>query len=347
MKIGFIYYTFYPVSGGASVHGYNLAKELHSLGYDLYKINGDPDPFTTKMNNPVTGIFKILANCDLIYIRMDYFLNLRNLVSLFALARGKKIVVEINSPSDELYLFGHGDKYIGYIDRIMSKILRKADAVLTVSEPLKKYCTDALKLDNIQVVENGGEIFNESELSANKDVKEELSSIKKKYPKIIVWSGSVNEMQDLSTIQRIAESQVKKTAVILIAKENINESDIPTSVENLFIFNDLARDDVKYVISNSHIGLALYNEYPWSRWGFYNSSLKIFEYLNNGLLTITNTAGTDAQRAYPNFRSIGSVNDMVKEIDSYTPQSFTVPAPRTWGDVARETSEILQKVKKG
>lgn len=344
MKIGFIYYTFYPVSGGASVHGYNLAKELHKLGYDLYKINGKEDPYTHKLENPVTGIFWILANCDVIYIRMDYFLNLRNLVSLFALAGRKKIVVEINSPSDELHLFGRSGKYIRFADRIMRHILKRTDAVITVSEPLKTYCEEALKLDNVHVIENGGEVFSESGLEAGGDVKEKLSQIRQEYSKIVVWSGSLNEMQDLSDIQKITESQKGLTAVIVIVKEDLKEGDFPTSMRNLFIFKDLSREDVKYVVSQSDIGLALYSEYPWSRWGFYNSSLKIFEYLNNGLLTITNTGGTNVQRSYPNFCHVDGVDDMIGRIEAYSSQTFEIPVLRTWRDVAEETSQIIQKV---
>ncbi|WP_234571606.1 glycosyltransferase [Rhodohalobacter sp. 614A] len=347
MKIGFIYYTFYPVSGGASVHGYNLAKELHAMGYELYKINGAADPFTTKLQNPVSGIFRILASCDVIYIRMDYFLNLRNLVSLFAIAGRKKIIVEINSPSDELHLFGRSGKYIRLADRIMRNILKHADAVITVSESLKKYCKEALNLDKVYVVENGGEIFPVSDYAVSKEVEEKFVRIRQKYSKIVVWSGSLNEMQDLSGIQKIAESQKEHTAVILIVKEDLKEGAYPTSLQNLFVFKNLSRDDVKYIISKSDIGLALYSEYPWSRWGFYNSSLKIFEYLNNGLLTITNTEGTRSQNSYPNFRFVENMDEMIRVIENHTPGAFEIPAPRTWRDVAEETSQIIQKVVQG
>ena len=104
MKIGFIYYTFYPVTGGASVHGYNLAKELSKKGYKLYKINGEPDPYTNRLKHPIPGLFWIMANCDLIYIRMDYFLYLRNFVSILTLLSGKKMIVELNNPSDCTFL---------------------------------------------------------------------------------------------------------------------------------------------------------------------------------------------------------------------------------------------------
>lgn len=345
MKIGFIYYTFYPVTGGASVHGYNLAKELSKRGYKLYKINGEADPYTNRLKNPITGLFWIMANCDVIYIRMDYFLYLRNFVSILTLLSGPKLIVELNNPSDELHLFGRGDKYIRFVDRIISKILKRADAVITVSEPLKMFCEKALQLKNVHVIENGGEIFKNEQDDASKEVKEKIERIKEKYPKIVVWSGSANNMQDLGKLDAIAESQRGQSAVVLIIKEDEHQNThLPDSAENLFLFKNLPRVDVKYIISNSDIGLALYKSYPWSRWGFYNSSLKIFEYLNNGLLTITNTEGTPVQRSYSNFRSVQSNEEIISLIDQFDKNSFEVGDPRTWGDVAEETSKIIEQV---
>jgi len=345
MKIGFIYYTFYPVTGGASVHGYNLAKELTELGYKLYKINGDPDPYTHLLKNRVAGIFWMLANCDLIYIRMDYFLNFRNLISLLSLISGKKLIVELNNPSDELHLFGRGKTYIRMADRIISKILHRADAVITVSEPLKTYCKEALKLtENVHVIENGGQIFPDELKGSDEKIKKKILEIKKNYSNIVVWSGSSNSMQDLSDIQTLAKAQEGRSAFILIIHED-REIDAATVVnENLFIFKNLPRNDVKYIIASSDVGLALYNEYPWSRWGFYNSSLKIFEYLNNGLLTISNKSGTPVQQSYPNFVTINSTKEIISVLDRFNKSSFNLENPRTWSDVARETSTIIQQV---
>lgn len=344
MKIGYIYYTFYPVTGGASVHGFNLAKELYQQGHELFKINGAPDPYTHRLKNPVSGLFWIMGNCDLVYIRMDYFLYLRNFVSILALMMRKKFVVELNNPSDELHLFGRGQRYIGFADKIMSKILQRADAIITVSEPLKNYCEEELSLKNVHIIENGGELFDGDTDAVSREVVENIKEIQEDYSKIVVWSGSANNMQDLEKMEEIAKSQRKKSAVILIIKEDPQINTLPETKENLFVFKNLHREEVKYIISNSDIGLALYRDYPWSRWGFYNSSLKIYEYLNNGLLTITNTEGTEVQKSYPNFRSAKKNEDIIRWIDQYEGGTFEIQNPRTWSVVAEETSQILEQV---
>jgi hypothetical protein len=275
---------------------------------------------------------------------MDYFLNLRNFLSVLTLFRGKKMIIELNNPSDELHLFGRGERYIRFVDRVVSKILKRADAVITVSEPLKRFCEEALQLENVHVIENGGEIFIESREDVSTGIKQKMEEIKQSYQKTIVWSGSANNMQDLKKLEKIAESQRDRSAVICIIKVDEEKGKVPSSAENLFVFKNLPRSDVKHIISNSDIGLALYREYPWSRWGFYNSSLKIFEYLNNGLLTITNTEGTEIQQSYPNFKSADSVEEIVKLIEQSDQYLFEVDNLRTWSEVAEETSQIIQQV---
>ena len=344
MKIGFLYYNFYPVVGGASVHGFHLAKELSKLGYDLYKLNGEADPYTKKLKNPVTGFFWMMRNCDLIYVRMDYFINRRNLLALFALMSKKKVIVELNSPSDELHLFDRSKKYISRIDRVMSSVLNKAEAVIVVSNPIQTYCEKELGLQNVHVIENGGTQFavNPNKVSGN--LKKTVSDIRNKYQKIVVWSGSPNKMQDFELLNEIANSQQEDTAFVLIVKDEKNDLDLQAELENLFLFKNLARDDVEFLIASADIGLALYDDYPWSRWGFYNSSLKIFEYLNNGLLTITNREGTDVQKKYPNFRFARNSEEILTFVDEYSGKTEKPKTIRTWKHVAEQTSNIIEEV---
>jgi len=344
MKIGYLYYTFYPVTGGASVHGYYLAKELKKLGYELVKLNGEPDPWTTRLKNPVTGFFRMLRECDLIYVRMDYFLNPRNFLGLMAILTGKKVIVELNSPSDELYLFGRSKKYISRIDKIMAAILKRADSVIVVSCPIKAFCETELGLKNVQVIENGGVRFETKRDDISDELKEKIGQIRNRFERVIVWSGSANDMQDLELLHEIADAQRKTSALLIIAKDENKRLEQLEASGNVFLFRQLQRKEVEFLIDSADIGLAFYGDYSWSRWGFYNSSLKIFEFLNNGLFTITNRPGTKVQQSYPNFKYARNWDEILTFIESFEGKKEILPSARTWEDVAEETSNRIRKV---
>lgn len=346
-KVGFIYYTFYPVRGGASVHGFYLARGLSKLGYQLYKLNGDPDPWTTKIPRGLSGLLWILKHCDVIYVRMDHFItNPRNLIGMVALLTGKKVIVELNNPSDELHLFGWGKSYVRFVDRIYRRLLRRAGALIVVSEPLKTYCKQALGLNRISLIENGGEIFDIDAITPADPVRSKLEEIKKKFETVVIWAGSANQMQELKWVREIAAMAGPEAAVLLVVNEderNTQKTSMPEG-DNIFIFRNLDRTDVQYMILSSDVGLAFYKPYPWSRWGFYNSSLKIFEYLNNGLLTLTNIQGTGIQKRYPNFQLVNSPAQAVELIRQGDGVNSEVSFARTWDDVAKETARVIEDV---
>jgi hypothetical protein len=342
MKIGFIYYNFYPVTGGPSVHGYHLAKELSNLGYKLFKLNGAPDPHTTKLN-PVTGLFQILKNCDLIYVRMDYFLKIRNLITLIAITAGKKVLVELNSPSDELHLFGKNKRYIQKADRWMKSVLKRVDGVIVVSQPVKEYCEKKLELQNVHVIENGGEVFQPDPETITIGLRDQIMRIKNKFSSIAVWSGSVNRMQDLSLLEEVAKAKSSELALFVLTKEEGAEPPVFES-ENIFLFSNLTRQEVAYIIASSDIGLAFYDDYSWSRFGYYNSSLKVFEYLNNGLLTITNKPGSAIQALYPNFKVARNVQEILTFTENVKQNSPAGQNIRTWRHVAEETAQIIGEI---
>lgn len=353
MKIGYLYYDFYPVQGGASVHGYNLAKELTSLGYTLYKINGSEDPYTIKYKNRITGFFRILKESDVIYLRMDYFFKLRNLSSLFSLIAGKKLIIELNSPSDELYLFGKSLRYVMWVDFIVRLVLKRADAIVVVSEPIKRYCIEALSIkpEKVHVIENGGEVFHSNNITSDtakqrrrlKLLDRKIEEIRQEYNQIAIWAGSSNKMQDMNWLNEISEIQKDKTAFIIIVKEEKGE-EVDFENKNQFLFKNLSRNEVSKFILSSDVGLAFYDDYKWSRWGFYNSSLKIFEFLNNNLVTITNIEGTEIQRNYPNYMVAKNSETVLKILNSNYDRIPDRSQMRTWEDVSREVSEIIQQV---
>ncbi|MEX0770011.1 MAG: glycosyltransferase [Balneolaceae bacterium] len=347
-KIGFIYYTFYPVRGGASVHGYNLARELKKLGYDLYKLNGEPDPWTTKLSGSLSGLLWILKNCDVIYVRMDHFITQpRNLIGLISLLIGKKVIVELNNPSDELYLFGRGKRYIRFVDRLYRLFLSRARAVIVVSEPLKTYCKQVLGLQRTYVIENGGEIFDPDSINPSEEIRLKMETIRHRFDSVVVWAGSMNEMQELEWVREFAREAGSDMAVLFIVNDeggNHRQSGSPEE-DNIFIFRNPGRQDVKFLILSADAGLAFYKPYPWSRWGYYNSSLKIYEYLNNGLLTFTNIRGTDSQLHSSFFRNVDSPEQAVEQIRNRRHMKFSAAVgTRTWDQVAQETARVIEEV---
>ena len=350
MKIGYLYYTFYPVTGGASVHGYYLARELKKAGHTLYKLNGEKDPFTTKLTPSLKGALSILRNSDLIYARADFFLYPRNFLTALALLLGKKVVLELNSPSDELKLRGKSESYIRRTDKIAAWFFKRACSVIAVSEPVKRYCEEELGLSGVHVVENGGEPFQDPGKKASAEIRERAAEICKAYPVRVVWSGSANRMQNLSLLENVADADPGRVALLVLAKyEGVDRGEKPMIFQNdnVFSFERLPREDVEYLISVSTAGLAFYEDYSWCRWGFYNSSLKIFEYLNNGLITLTNTTGTPVQRKYPNFRHVPNSEDILKIIQDLPSEKPKMPENiRTWSDIGRETDRILKQALK-
>lgn len=326
------------------MHGYYLAKGLKKLGYDLYKINGEADPHTTLLNPKLTGIFRILKECDLIYVRMDFFINLRNLVTLAALMFGKKVVVELNSPSDEMHTFGKSRTYIERADRVMGFILRRSDRVIVINDIVKRYCTETMNLTNVTVIDNGGEVIDRSSLDVSEEIRAFTDQIRERFEKVVVWTGSANHLHDFETLKRIASSIGNHIAVVLIVRQE-NETMPESGLDNLFILKNLPRDDVKWIVSGSDIGLTFYSSFDWSRWGYYGSSTKTFEYLNNGLLTIANVRGTESQRRYPNYLYTENFNEIVEAIELHDKEDQAYKnSIRTWDDVAKETSGVFREV---
>ncbi|TVR15936.1 MAG: hypothetical protein EA391_09580 [Balneolaceae bacterium] len=344
MKIAYIYYNFYPVTGGASVHGYYLARELSNLGFELYKINGEADPYTKKLKNRIIGLIWMLRNCDLFYIRMDYFSNFRNLITNIALLFNRKVVVELNSPSDELHLFGKTEQQIRKADKRMAAVLKRVDAVIVMSSATKRYCQEALGLKNVHVIENGGEVFNSDVTKVSIPIQDTLKEIRKNSDVIVIWPGSLNSMQHVDMIREVSEKVSDRISFLVVTGDDSCRLQKKFG-DNVHIIHDASRADVEYMIVNSDAGLALYGDYSWCRWGFYNSSLKVFEYLNNGLETICNKEGSAVQQAYPNFHHIRNSDEIVTFLEETRTGRNTVSLPyRTWKDVALETSKILKEV---
>ena len=351
--IAFLYYTFYPVTGGATVHGYHLAKHLNRLGYRLLKINGAPDPHTEKLRATPKDLWRLLKESDLVYVRMDYFFNFRNLLGSLFMISSKKTVVELNCPSDELILFGRGRRWIRFVDRLYSSVLKRADSVICVSDAVRRYAEEGLGLREVHVIENGGEVFRKPDRERISEpvrqILERVSHDRKKKP-LVVWAGSKSQLQGTEWMRKMITLTGHRADFVMMIRgsEDNSTEKLASEAENLFILHDLSRSEVGALIRKADIGLAFYDSYDWSRWGFYLSSLKIYEFLNNGLLTITNIEGSPLQRRSPNLLMVTSPEEAAEAILTWRgqPGRPAIHPVRTWDVVAHETAAIFESILK-
>ena len=344
IRIAFFYNNFYPVKAGATVHGYNLAKELTNIGYEITTFNKIEDGFTAKKQRTLSNIISVFLNSDLIYVRHDLKINHKSyLVSLAKLFKTRSIV-ELNAPSDELLMNGRALTSVRRLDRYLKPFISLADAVIAVSDSVKQYCEEILDYHNVFVVPNGGEVIDIRRLKVSNNLTDRITSFKKDHDKLVIWSGTKRPWQAFSLVKQIVAASHSNIGFIMVS-DDLSVFEELRSYDNVYLFSNLPRDEVKYLIKTCNIGLALYGDYRLSRFGFFNSPLKYYEYLINGLHVVASPKGQMAKDRYDNLFHSEIASDIVKYIDNVnTSKSFRHMKFRSWEDVAKDLDSVIKRV---
>ena len=340
-KIAFFYSSFYPITGGASVHGYNLAKELHNLGYQIHVFQNQNDDFTVKHKRNILSVIWGILTCDIVYVRLPLSqkINLHYLVPKIAKLLGKKVIAELNSPSDEVISLGHSTEHKKKVDKALKNTCNNIDCIVTVSDENKIYCKEVLLVDNVVVIENGGEKFYVLEDEVTPNIVEKFNSIKVNFDKIILWSGNNFPWQGYNYIKELINKAPENFAFLIISNANLDLS----LYNNVFLFNNIKRKDLKYITINSHVGIAMYGNYSWSEYGFYGSPLKFYEYLANGLYVIASPQGQMKRKSSKNIFFSTDIDDIINFIKATPILNKENESYRNWKDVAMETNDIIKK----
>lgn len=343
-KILLVYPDFFPVNSGHKVHGFNLAKALFKHGFIVYSFNREKDGVTQSVRRSIRCFLKGLILSKYYYIRVSY--NFR-WVPFFYLARllRKKIIFELNAPPDELVSYGVMDKTpheLIELDHKLRSFLIRSDFVVNVSKPISDYCTDILKLpaDKIVTIENGGE-----EITFDKNaLKHEFINtleMTNNFKQVLIWSGSINPLQGVSDIESIVLNLPDTSLIIIVSDSDFNKSMV-FSKPNVLIFIKPTREELGYLFKKSNVGLALYkDDYSWSRIGFYQSSLKYYEYLANGLVVYCPPLGTMKTRN-PNVKNFNNLDELLKLINRQEEHVISDYPIRTWAGVRNELTGILE-----
>lgn len=336
-----MYPSFFPIKGGSSVHGYYLAKELNNLGYKLITFNQQDEGSFINYPYNLFNVLKAIVKADIVYLRISptgKSIYLPFLISLF----NKKFVIELNGPNDEYLITKNFSlKQVEKLDKKLSKALKFADAVITVSDEMKEYIEEYLHCKKVYVVSNGGSPVAQSEIAnENTDLKQTIDSFTGKFPKIALWSGTDYPWHNFKLISELIEQEPNQIGYIIISPKNVFDKYF-SHFNNVLHLENIDRKYIEYIIQKSHIGIALYGTYEWARFKkYYNSSLKYYEYIANGLGVLASPYGHMLREKHPNAFLSENATEMIQFIENYkksTPENF-----RSWKDVAIETDIILK-----
>jgi glycosyltransferase involved in cell wall biosynthesis len=278
MKIGFLHKvnTTPPRSGG-SVHTYQVSTYLAGQGHQLLALENELGPqFAKRFPRSISGLFGLIQEADLLYVRIDGRLGWE-VSQLFNVH--KPVVWEVNASLEE---FG-AQSEVRWRDRLGAPLrhlgAKHVSTALCVSQPLVEYAQD-LGVENTVLVPNGSDpqLFHPNVSTQNC------------YPGLenqfrVLWAGSTEySWHDFGIVLRCAKRLLLEdpaiSFVILGKRPDWITYALPS---NIHFIPPVPYQEVPAYFASAHVGLCLYHPISWSKYGFFFSPLKLFDYAASGV----------------------------------------------------------------
>lgn len=300
MEIGYMYdFEAYPPRGGNHVHAMELTQGFIREGHSVHVV-GDPTmPGVTCFGADEKALREFIESIDVLYVRIDarYTRFWEELRICFSMLNGLPVVWEINSPANEalayswlggrsvmvregpvrrLKRFIHAAMKVPgiYLEEVFrKKLARKVSAAVCVSASLSRYAAEDLSIRDALTLPNGGQLMTESEIRRRRENRHfegftVLYTGSAMYP----WQG----LDYLAEVITLAQVEVPDICFVLAVNQRV--PDLPET-DNVIVLEHLNRDEILDTICSSDACVSLHPEYPWSRYGFHNSPMKMFEYM--------------------------------------------------------------------
>jgi glycosyltransferase involved in cell wall biosynthesis len=340
VKIGFFYVPYYPPGIGGSIHGYYLVKALKKRGHQILSCLGDGNPDCINFERTLRGALKLAIQADVLYIRITgrpvhSFLEKSTLLKFlrpFALP----VVWEINAPVEELQASlppgPPRDSLIRHENRKRKTLAKLVDAGIGVSEVLQDYIQNVLHIKKAYTIANGSDPQLFSPLNPRETV---LTHFKDNF--IVFWMGSANTpWQGIDLILETARAMVDidpGVMFVLAAGDSLWEFPV---LKNLLVLRQVPYFDLPHYLAPADACLCLYKEYTWLEYGFYNSSLKLFDYMAAGKPVIASAMGQIKTVIRDGINGLLAGNDVQSIINGILELKQNPAKRRLLGDNARE-----------
>lgn len=364
MNIGLIYTKFYPLTSSASVHGYQLVSNFRKLEHQVNTIGIGTNNLTKDYPKGLKGILDFYRESDVIYIRINPWLknDWLTLAKIMSLGK-KKIVWEVNTPCEEIlanYEIGKVpdsvNKWVEGQNKKRKWLARFCDLSISVSEPLKKDMQDRFKIQNSHYIPNGSdpELFQPKKKNENNPLASVLAG---KF--VVVWAGNAAfKWQGTSLIGEVAtrmQALDKEVVFLYISNVSIYNQTILPNIISLGEINYLKLPEF---LNFADVALCLYSNYEWSPIGFYNSPLKMYDYMAMALPVIGSNIGQIAEvieEGKNGFLTDNKVDDIVEKLLFLKSNPLirkqvgkaarkTIETKYNWLETVKRTSQLIQDI---
>jgi glycosyltransferase involved in cell wall biosynthesis len=317
LRIGYLYdFQAHPPRGGNHVHAYELTQGFLAEGHSVATVDDPTMPGVDNYCSSPDELARFASNIDILYVRIDGRLLSKwpTLQLCMSLIKSKPVIWEINAPANESLAYswlsgrsvtdgGEGlwRKFrrwqhalrkkpgIKFEENFRRSMAKRVNAAICVSSSLSQYARKDLGIENVIILPNGGPLISRKEIE-QRGVKHSDNSFSVFYcgSAMYPWQG----LDYLTEVIKLAE--VEEPGIKFSLAVNQKHSSIPET-SNVTILEHLDRDQIFDAICSSDACVSIHPEYPWSKYGFHNSPMKLFEYMACARPSVTSNHGQMAE----------------------------------------------------
>jgi glycosyltransferase involved in cell wall biosynthesis len=271
--------------GGGAVHGHHVVEQLRRLGHRLITAEPKTDERLESRPRTARGLVGMLAECDAIYLRSDGRPFDLSMLALNRARYRRPVVIEINAMAEEQLAYGQGAlrrAHVALLREQYRRMARASSVVVCVSRLLAGHVLETYGLghERVLVVPNGG--TPSPEPPAPRDDGRFR----------VVWAGGARwPWQALDSVLGAAEivlGEVPGAEVVLYT--DARGMRVPER-HGLRVLAPVPHAELAERLGEADVALCLYRPIPHSPAGFYNSPLKLFDYMARGLPVVASRLG--------------------------------------------------------
>ena len=271
--------------GGGAVHGHHVVEQLLRLGHRLITSEPKTDARLESRPRTASSLSRMLDECDAVYLRADGRPWDLAMLSLNRARYRKPVVLEVNAIAEEQLAYGRTLPRRAHVTLLRQQyrtMARLSSVVLCVSELLAEYVRDryGVERERVLVVPNGGTPAAAPPAPRDDGVFR------------VVWAGGSRwPWQALDSVlgaSRELRREVAESEVVLYT--DARGVSLPEA-DGLRVQPPVPHAELPARLAEADVALCLYRAIPGSPAGFYNSPLKLFDYMACGLPVVASRLG--------------------------------------------------------